>query len=108
MFGICEENGTWYLTAMTLKRKESGRKDPVDEVVVNKRFAGQRPENGLVIDSADTKKEMMDNHNIESSKRVESGKYTVDKSQWNNRFEICMVDRDNYLDFLRGQNTITL
>lgn len=60
MFGICKEDGTWHLTAMTLKRKESGRKDPVD------------------------------------------------KSQWGDRFEICKVDRDNYLKFLRSQNTITL
>lgn len=116
VFGIYSDGDSWYLTAMIVKRTREKlvsdrqgavKSETVDQIVVTSGHNGFDPKDGLVVNSADTKKEIMNSERIQSSTRVDSGSYIVNISDWDN-FSTFKVDRDDYNEFKRNRKTVSV
>lgn len=113
VFGIYSEDNKWYLTAMIVKRTREKlvsdrqgavKSETVDKLVVSSFNSNPNPRDGIIVNSDDTKKELMNSEHIESTSRIDTGTYVVYIDQWD-RFSTYKVDRDKYQEFKRKRST---
>ncbi len=116
LYGIVRtDDGDWQLTALTARRDEERmvsdrqgavRSEVVDRLVMIPPTDRQyRPENGLPLDTFDTKQAAMDEVGADTTTRLDTGVYVVRPTQTWRDMATFKVDRDDFRDF-KTQRTV--